>query len=561
MELRGPDGEGEWWSKDGCVGIGHRRLAINNPENGKQPIVTGPNDQNVCAVNGEFYGLDHLSGSDSFAFPSLVEKLGFHKSLEHLRGEFALLLYDQNEKCLWVARDRFGIKPLFWARHNEEIWFASKASALWAAGIPPAWCEPSFHIAATTQYPPLGDSLFRGIQSLKPAHFLSLKRGELKETRYWDIPPNGGAGGGGLKTKEFLSVLRESVQSRVPKDREFGVLLSGGVDSSSILALASETRLPMKAYTVDFEHAAYSEAHLARKQTQTLGLEHRVLTLSSKTILSNFPTAVQSSEGLAVNGHLVAKKMLAKAVKDDGIKVLLTGEGADELLFGYRHFRAYFQRDVQTDSDPAGLGILVSNNGMSTLDNSVPHFFHTKIYLGQKIACFLSFDPNPKQIFETSLAQSQRAGVRSPLEMSRDAWVDSALCSYILEVLGDGTEMTYSVEGRPPFLDHKLWEACSQIQAESLQGRKAILREAVKGLVPEYVRTRPKHPFMANPLGSDLIENLRSRVNNSSHPFVDTKRANTQLSYIEKLSPTNRLEWEPAMLWLLSSYYLQDLWS
>ena len=141
LSSRGPDDQGVWWSQDGRVGLGHCRLAINDPIHGRQPFSGGNDQRFVAVVNGEFYGLDaEFSGrSDSFALVELYQRYGLGQSLELLRGEFAFLLYDRVEERLLVVRDRFGIKPLFWARLGQEWWFASKASALWKVGVKAGW--------------------------------------------------------------------------------------------------------------------------------------------------------------------------------------------------------------------------------------------------------------------------------------------------------------------------------------------------------------------------------------------------------------------------------------
>ena len=139
LSTRGPDGSGSWWNEDGTVGLGHRRLAINGRDEGAQPMVESAS---AGVVNGEFYGLpSRYDGiSDSRALPDLVAEQGWEGALKGLRGEFSLLHYDRPTDTLYVARDRFGVKPLFWARRGREIWFASKASALWAAGVDAGWC-------------------------------------------------------------------------------------------------------------------------------------------------------------------------------------------------------------------------------------------------------------------------------------------------------------------------------------------------------------------------------------------------------------------------------------
>jgi asparagine synthase (glutamine-hydrolysing) len=564
MRQRGPDGQGVWWSEDGCVGLGHRRLAINDPEGGYQPICSS---RSISSVNGEFYALpDRYKGvSDSHALSDFYRDFGLDGTLERLRGEFAFLLYDRERKRLVAGRDRFGIKPLFWAQLGQEWWFASTPAALWAAGLAKGWCERSFAHAAATQYPPSGGSLFQGVHSLPPAHALTLSDSQLHVTKYWNLPTTvGGLGSVTDHSDDFRNCLRECVAHRLRKGSRTGVLLSAGVDSSSILALAAQQGEDLKAYTIDFpdsDEASFSEASLATQQARALGVPHTIIPLTAQEMVEQLPAVVRQTGGLVVNGHAVGKWKLSQAVQQDGIKVLLSGEGADELLFGYRHFRTYFGATEQNEllQDPAGLGILVSRTESTVLPPTVPNFFHAKYSLGLKISSFLDLETSPLKAFQESLEVGDPK--TTPLEHARTVWLDTALRSYILEILGDGTEMAHSVEGRPPFLDHVLWERCSQMPISIHDGRKELLRHAMKGLVVEEIRKAPKHPFMAPPLGKPLYDGLREKILDVRHPFVEPANGLERLAEVRSLPAAQRLEWEPALLWLLSSYILQESWS
>ena len=558
---RGPDGCGVWWSSDGRVGLGHRRLAITRPEFGEQPVV-----QESCtvAVNGQFYDLDEefRARSDSYAVPTLYRRYGLQPTLDRLRGEFAFLLYDHPTQTFLAVRDRFGIKPLFWARREEEWWFASKPSALWAAGIEPGWCEDSFLHAAATQYPPPGQSLFAGIRSVRPAHFIRLQRTDSQETRYWRVPP--------LHEKSdakshvcsvphkpsysFGENLAKCVELRLRNDGPTAVLLSGGVDSAGVLGLAARTGGSLKAYTVDFPATdGYSEAERATEQARLCGVPHRVIAVTPQDVLREHADAVRSTEGLAVNGHLVAKTRLAQAIAEDGIQVVLTGEGSDELLFGYRHFAPYFGQTVNPLEDTAGLGILTSTQAPE-LPTHYPHFFHSKVALGRRIHQLLGRRFEARPTFDRIMRE---AIAKTDLEKAREAWNTTALATYILEVLGDGTEMIHSLEGRPPFLDHTLWD----MGILPDDGQKTLLRQYLGGLVTDEISRRPKHPFMAPSLGDGLLQEVRKNILDIDHAFVDKTSALETLGRVSRLSKTEQLEWEPALLWVLSSYALQELWT
>jgi asparagine synthase (glutamine-hydrolysing) len=324
------------------------------------------------------------------------------------------------------------------------------------------------------------------------------------------------------------------------------------VDSAAVSALASETNEDIRAYTVDFPHqGSFSEGPKAAIQAEYSGLPHRVIPLTAEEILRDLAEAVGQTEGLCVNGHLVAKMKLAEAVAKDGRQVLLTGEGADELLFGYRHFSRYFGEVADPLVDTAGLGILTTTAG-DELPRSYPAFFHSKLALGRRVCMLLGLQHNPSSAFGKLIVSKENA---DPLDSARQAWLDTALASYILEVLGDGTEMSHSVEGRPPFLDHTLWELA--IRPTSTD--KGLLRHALRGKVVDQILTSPKHPFMAAPLGDDLIARLRQEVLEQQHAFLHRDSALRVLARVETLERHERLEWEPAMIWVLSSFYLQRI--
>lgn len=573
LRNRGPDGEGVWWTEDRQVGLGHRRLAINGTDNSAQPLI---GDRFVTSLNGEFYDLpeSYRNRTDSLALPDALERHPVEQALSSLTGEFAGLVYDRLERRLLAVRDRFGVKPLYWGYRQEELWLASKPSALWAAGVKPGWCERGFAQAGATQYPLPGRTIFAGVSSLKPGHYLQIEGAKLREKVYWRVP---------MPSPESRPVdlgeeLEKAVLRRLRRGHKNAVLLSGGIDSAAVAALAARSEEEVTAYTVDFTeptHRDFSESSQAVAQSSLCGLPHRILKLTANELLEDLPQAVKALEGIVVNGHAVAKWRLSRAIREDGCKVVLSGEGADELLYGYSHFAPYFVKKVTppvgpVDRDahaqracavkppvgPVGLGILTTRASAAPLPDDWPIFFHTKYYLGRKIAAFLSLPLHPLSAFKSILNTLEPATSR---ETARQAWLQTALTSYILETLSDGAEMAHSVEGRPPFLDHKLWERVAATPIRD--GNKTLLRHAMSDLVVPEIVTKPKHPFMAGPLGEPLLREAERVISDSRHPFVSRKRSQKILRRLRQARAQERLEWEPALVWLLSSYYLQELWT
>jgi asparagine synthase (glutamine-hydrolysing) len=262
---RGPDGQRRWVSDDGRVGLGHARLSIIDLATGDQPIAN-EDEQIRIVVNGEFYGYEaiqkELEGrghrlrtkSDSEIALHLYEDFGL-QFLQHLRGEFALVLWDGRLRRLVAARDRFGIKPLFYARSGDTLRFASEVKALFAMGVPARWdAESVFHAVTMTGYQ--SRTLYEGVFQVPPGHFAIATDRHFQTNPYWDFdyPKAGQAGGGKSEAEhvaEFRGAFEEAVRIRLRADVPVGVYLSGGLDSCSVLGMAARHHpAPLKAFTL-----------------------------------------------------------------------------------------------------------------------------------------------------------------------------------------------------------------------------------------------------------------------------------------------------------------------
>jgi len=569
LRQRGPDGQGVWLHPQATAGLGHRRLAIVDRPGGQQPFAN--EDGTVWAVvNGELYdfraqrerlqGLGHRfqSDCDSEVVCHLYEQHGID-FVHQLRGEFAVLLYDVPRKRMLAVRDPFGIKPLCYAQWENQWWFASKACALWAAGLPSAWSPAGFWQAASTQYTLPGQTLFEGIRQLPPGHVGVLEDGELKEKRYWN--PTMGAS----QPEEFLARLTQAVRERLPEDMAAALQLSGGIDSAAVVALAARERSGLTAFTVSFDQASHDEWDLAAQVAERCGVTLERVDLSGADLLAALPEAVAASEGLAVNAHLAAKYRLDQRIHQAGFKVVLTGEGADEVLLGYPHFRQDLagsdaERRAIAASNPIAAGIMVtSSQGLALTAvrqrlGSVPAFLEAKAALGSKIHSCLRPDFVREWSSRDAFADMVvGAPLGDRLDQASWLWNRSALANYILHTLGDGCEMAHSLEGRLPFLDGSLaqWLGGLPRDWKIRQGReKYVLREALREFLPATIVDRQKQPFMAPPLDDLLREHLRE-LSLQDHPFLDGEGVRRQLD-----SPG--AEWAPALTWVATAYHMQD---
>lgn len=544
LKHRGPDANGIWSSADERWTLGHTRLSIIGLDNGAQPISSA--DGCVHAVvNGEFYGYREIrrelqaggchfdTDSDSEVALHLYKERGMQAAAE-LRGEFAVVIADERTREMIAIRDRFGIKPLYYAALNGEIFFASEIKALLALGVPAAW---DLEGALGGMSRPHERTEFAGISAVPPGCYAIAKDGEVRIYSYWDweIPT-------AAQTKEdmrseteivadFREVLQESVQHRLVADVEVACYLSGGIDSCAVLGMAQQSmKSPLRAFTLTFGDPMYDEASIAKKQADFIGASYHPVPITGRDIADAYPDAVWHAETQMFNGHGVAKYLLSRAVQKAGIKVVFTGEGADEMLGGYSYFRvdavqhnpalsaaqkASFIDEIfganeatraimlpeQADTPElkavrGRLGWLPATiNSWTAMSSGLRPFF-TDDYA----AHIGSYSPILDSLDRLPLAQ-HTAG-RDHLNQSLYINAKTSLPNFILTYLGDRMEMAHSVEGRVPFLDHRLAEVAARIPVDmKVKGirEKHVLREATKDVLIDEVYNRQKHPFTTPP--------------------------------------------------------------
>jgi asparagine synthase (glutamine-hydrolysing) len=604
---RGPDGEGFWISPQRAAGLGHRRLSIIDLSTGTQPI-SSEDGKKVVVVNGEFYGHKDIrreleskghrfkTQSDSEIVLHLYEEYG-PECLKHLRGEFAFVLWDEEKQQLFAARDRFGIKPLCYAANDDGLFIASEAKALFAMGIKAAWDEYAFFHSASLQYTPQGRTLFKNVYQLKPGHAIIARREEMQIFKYWDMdyPAEG-------KTTLFKNeadciaafgeLFEEAVRLRLQADVPVCFHLSGGLDSAAVLGVAAKLMdKPAHAFTVSFEHDAYDELPIAEEMARRVGAVLHPVRVTQDDIIHQMPEAVWHGEGMAINGHLTSKYLLNKAIRAAGFKVALTGEGSDEVLAGYPHLRqdllsmtpengARLSEQLHA-ANPVSAGVQLAYGKMLSTEavrkklGYVPAFLEAKAAMGSRMGGMLSGDFMARfpandcyaDLMQETPVAEQLSG-RHPVNQSSWLWGKTALANYILRTLGDGMEMSASVEGRLPFLDHHLFEFARALPMnfKIRDGiEKYILREAVKPHITETIYKRRKHPFMAPPVssfsGDKLMGFIRDNVHSSSFsalPFYDRKKVTAMLDSLPTLPELERTAMEPVLMMVLTSHLLQQ---
>jgi asparagine synthase (glutamine-hydrolysing) len=609
---RGPDGQRQWIAADGRVGLGHARLSIIDLTQGDQPLAN-ENDRLHLIVNGEFYDFERIrrelqdrghyfrTGSDSEIALHLYEELG-PQSLHELRGEFAFVLWDEPNHTLFAARDRFGIKPLFYSVHKGILYLASEVKALFAAGIPGRWDRAAFYQAHSFSFVLPGDrTLFAGIHQVPPGHYLLATQQSFSIHRYWDFDYPTATANSSVAESEaverFRAELDEAVRLRLRADVPVGTYLSGGIDSCAVLGLAARHRADrIQAFTLAFDRPEYDESDIAREMAARAGAEFFPIPIHSSDLAEAFPEAIAQAETLCINAHGVAKFLLSRAVQAAGYKVVLTGEGSDEILAGYPPFRRDLVLHNTQGQDPHAVsamlnelqesnqvsrGLLLPEGKTTSLESArrllgfVPTWLEANAAIGFRLRGVLSdalleeFDESdPCRAFLCGLDVGGQMVGREPVHQSLYLWGKSYLPNYVLSMLGDRMEMAHSIEGRLPFLDHRVVELARSLPVSlKIRGatEKYILREATRDVLIDKVYRRHKHPFLSPPAALDeggflqtlLQDTLRGSAG-ATMPFYDQRRLVALLDKLPQLDQGERTALDPALMIALSACVLQQ---
>jgi asparagine synthase (glutamine-hydrolysing) len=613
LHHRGPDSQGVWLSTDGRAGLGHARLSIIDLTTGDQPIANEDGLIHII-VNGEFYDFErqrrelerrgHLfrTRSDSEVALHLYEEFGAH-CVHQLRGEFAFVLYDKANDTLFAARDRFGIKPLYYTVQDGTLFLASEVKALFAAGVPARWDYEYFYQNATG--PSMTDrTLFEGVYQLPPGHYLTAMRGGgIRVLRYWEFqyPPAAELAANPRDERSyvevFATVFEEAVRLRMRADVPVGCYLSGGLDSCAVLGFASRlSTSPIEAFTLTFDQAAYDEGEIAREMALRAGANFHPIPIKQSDIADNFADAIWHSETLFSNGHGVSKYLLSRAVRDAGYKVVYTGEGSDEIFGGYVHFRTDMLQHNAQGQDPAEVqrllqqleaansvsrGLLLPATNAAPLDSAertlgfVPGCLNVFAAQGQQRLSLFDADFKTRfagrdstRLFLDGLDLQGVLSGRDPLNKSLFVWAKSFLPNYILNLLGDRMEMAHSIEGRVPFLDHYVVECVGRAPVSlKIRGmtEKYLLREAAKPFITETVYRRQKHPFLSPPVtmvpGERFHEMMQDTLRGSALaalPFYDQNKIIALLDQLPAMSDLDRVGWDPVLMSVLSACVIQE---
>ncbi len=536
MAHRGPDDDGFY--TDGRVGIGMRRLSIVDLATGHQPI-SNEHGSMTIVFNGEIYnhlslrehliarGHSYRTHSDTETIVHLYEEYG-RDCVQHLRGMFAFAIWDRNRKTLFIARDRLGIKPLYYHLTPERLLFGSEIKVLLAHGS----IRPEFSHAALPEYLAFGylsgeDTFYAGIRKLLPGHTMEIGADGRPDIRqYWDLDASSPheSRHESYYVRSYRELLEGAVNSHLMSDVPLGVFLSGGLDSSAVAALMTKIRRePIETFSVGYAEQTYSELPYARIVSDHIKSQHREIMVSEHDFFGALPHLIWHEDEPIVWPSSVSLYFVAKLARER-VTVVLTGEGSDETLAGYTRYaftlknaavdRAY--RSVVPGAMRRGLRNTVANSSLlgATLRRKLEHTFLAKD--GASWASFY-FDN-----FFSAFGEDEQGGLLTSAFAQQFApstaykhvlqyWEHSSgemlqrllytdIKTYLVELLmkQDNMSMAASIESRVPFLDHVLVEFATrvprQVQIKGLTG-KTILKKAVEDILPHSIIYRPKLGF------------------------------------------------------------------
>src|SRR6266568_6839178 len=488
LRHRGPDGEG--LHLDGPVGLGHRRLAIVDVEGGRQPMA---NEDGTAWItfNGEIYnhaalrpgllarGHVYRTRSDTETILHLYEEEG-DRCVERLSGMFAFAVWDGGRRRLLLARDRLGIKPLYYALTRRELLFASEIKAILAAGFPPELDETVVPEYLANRFVAGERTFFRGVRQLLPGRTLTWSPGEgFRGRRYWTLPERAldRAASPEDSAEDLRGRLQESVRSHLMSDVPLGIFLSGGIDSSGLLALmAPQVTEPVRTFAVGFAEREADELAYARLAARAANAVHREVVVSPGDFFRELPRLVWHEDEPIAFPSSVPLYFVSRLARDH-VKVVLTGEGADELFGGYNRYRVTAWNERLGRSYWA-LTPRALRGQVKGLTRRLP-----KAVRRYATRTFLALEPGPRELFYENFAVFPAAlqpqllsgpellTARDPYAAGLRAYDEATggtlermshadLQTYLVELLmkQDQMSMAASIESRVPYLDHEFVE-------------------------------------------------------------------------------------------------------
>lgn len=540
MAHRGPDGAGFALLNNKSILFGHNRLSIIDLHEGHQPLFN--KDGSVAITfNGEIYdykshreellkkGYEFRTQSDTEVIVHLYDEYGLD-FVHKLNGEFAFTIWDEKKKLLIAARDRAGVKPLFYYENQDELLISSEVKGIFALPRVPRALNPDYMMGPVWGAFPRAVSAFKNIRSLTPGSFLIVDAsGQSQEKKYWEISFQPNQRGTFQEAKDDVRrLLTKAVERRMVADVPVGTYLSGGLDSTLVCGLMAARSSNVKAFSVGFGQTIYDESNAARQIANHYGAQFEAIDCNDDLLAENFLKTIHHVEQPIVNPNAIAKQVLSQLVRSRGYKVCLTGEGADEVFGGYAYFKLErLWRMMLAGGEEAERGRqlyeqfkklevrsegILWNRGSKWKKTSPVFGYHSFQYQRamesnffarlalQKDLVAQASAPTPQAYFEQQFDFNELAQL-DPLNASKRITFNQ-LSSYIIPTLGDRVEMANSVECRTPFLDRDLIEYAATVDPKHFMDinslrEKHLLKQAFSDMLPTIVASTHKHPFLS----------------------------------------------------------------
>ena len=546
LEHRGPDGWGYYISPH--IALGQTRLSIVDLSTGDQPMVT---KENVIVYNGEIYNYIELRAElekNGIRFKTtcdtevLLKAYEFYgdQCFEKFNGQFAVLIWNKIKKELIVARDRFGVRPLYILRFKGQLFFASELKAFdQIQGYQREFDHKRLYEHCLL-WNTFGDhTVYKDIKSIPGGTYALFKEGQIvKEKRFYEIGRNPGPTFSSYIEAEesFKSLMDDAVKIRLRSDVPVGAYLSGGIDSSVILHLINNhTTNKFKTFSITFEDKEYDESEYQQDMVKYINSEHHFVNITYEKIDHAFPEAVYHFERPVFRSAPVPLFLLSEIVRENNIKVVLTGEGADEVLWGYDSYKElkllefwskypdskirpqlikklYPHLSHYNDESQYGMMRMFYEDFLKDYDNELAslniRIHNNKIlqnYFDKEYS--IEFDKNDL-IKELRTWLPDNYNCFSLLQKNQYLEMRTLLSGYLLSSQGDRMSLAHSVEGRYPFLDHRVVDMLFTMNEEyKLKGfnQKYLLKKSYQSKIPSSIINRPKRPYMAPDLRSFII--------------------------------------------------------
>lgn len=545
---RGPDEFGIYLHDQAA--LGSARLSILDLTGGQQPIAN--EDETLWTVfNGEVFNYVELKAgllarghcfrtdTDTEVLLHLYEESGVD-CLKELNGQFALAIWDERERRLLLARDRLGVRPLYYTKVGANLVFASEIKSLLVVPGVKAEIDPTALDQVFAYWSALSPrTIFRGVREVPPGQFLLAQSGRVELKSYWHLsfPTTAEAAGldgvrasdGGVTAaaEELHELLRDAARIRLRADVPVGAYLSGGLDSSTIAALVKDLGVSrLDTFSIAFSDPQFDESPYQRRMAEFLGTDHQVVYATHADIGRVFPEVIWHTEAPVMRTAPAPMFLLSRLVRDRGYKVVLTGEGADEFLGGYDIFKEMKVRRFWAvnpasrwrpallsrlypeirDLQSAGGALLKAFFAGGLEGTEAPDYSHAIRWRNNRRSC-RCFSPELNAAINQARLVEQ-TGVRYPAGFGRWGGLEKAqyleisifLSQYLLSSQGDRVAMAHSVEGRYPFLDVRVVGFCNRLPARfKIRGltEKVVLRQLARRYLPEEIWRRRKRPYRA----------------------------------------------------------------